>query len=120
MSEETLYDRLGGEPAIGAVVNEFYDRVLADESVAHYFDDVDMSEQRSHQTKFISAVTGGPIQYGGDDMETAHEGLSITDAEFDAIAGHLDDALCEFDVGDADREAVLEAIDGFRAEIVEV
>lgn len=120
MPDETLYDRLGGEPAIGAVVDEFYDRVLADESLAHHFDDVDMSEQRSHQTKFISAVTGGPIQYGGDDMRTAHEGLSITDEEFDAIAGHLDDALREFDVDGADREAVLEAIEGFRAEIVEV
>ena len=119
MSNETLYDRLGGEPAIGAVVDEFYDRVLADESVAHQFDDVDMSDQRSHQTKFISAVAGGPIQYEGDDMETAHEGLSITDAEFDAIAGHLDDALREFDVDDDDREAVLEAIEGFRDDVVE-
>ena len=119
MSDATLYDRLGGEPAVGAVVNEFYDRVLDDESVAHHFDDVDMSDQRSHQTKFLSAVTGGPIQYEGDDMETAHEGLEITDAEFDAIAAHLDDALREFDIADPDREAVMEAIEGFREDIVE-
>ncbi len=119
MADATLYDRLGGEPAVGAVVGEFYDRVLADERVAHHFDDVDMSAQRSHQTRFLSAVTGGPMQYEGDDMETAHEGLSITDAEFDAIAGHLDGALREFDVADADREAVMEAVEEYREDIVE-
>jgi len=119
MSDATLYDRLGGEPAVGAVVNEFYDRVLADERVAHHFDDVDMADQRSHQTKFLSAVTGGPMTYEGDDMETAHEGLAITDDEFDAIATHLDGALREFDVADADREAVMETVEGYRGDIVE-
>ncbi|OYR53059.1 group 1 truncated hemoglobin [Halorubrum sp. Ea8] len=119
MPDATLYDRLGGGPAIGAVVNEFYDRVLADERVAHHFDDVEMADQRSHQTKFLSAVTGGPIEYGGDDMETAHGGLGVTDAEFDAIAAHLDAALREFDVDDADREAVLEAVEAFREDTVE-
>jgi len=119
MSDATLYDRLGGEPAVGAVVNEFYDRVLADDQVAHYFDDVEMSDQRSHQTKFLSAVTGGPTQYEGDDMQTAHEGMGISDAEFGAIATHLDGALREFDVEKADREAVMEAVEGFRDDIVE-
>ena len=119
MSDATLYDRLGGEPAVGAVVNEFYDRVLADEQVSHHFDDVDMMDQRSHQTKFLSAVTGGPMQYEGDDMETAHEGMAITDSEFDAVAGHLDAALREFDVADADREAVMETVEGYRDDIVE-
>jgi hemoglobin len=119
MPDATLYDRLGGEPAVGAVVNEFYDRVLADERVNHHFDDVDMADQRSHQTKFLSAVTGGPMQYEGDDMRTAHETMGITDAEFDAIAGHLDGALREFDVDEADREAVMETVEAYRDDIVE-
>jgi hemoglobin len=119
MPDATLYDRLGGEPAVGAVVNEFYDRVLADERMNHHFDDVDMVDQRSHQTKFLSAVTGGPMQYEGDGMRTAHETMGITDAEFDAIAGHLDGALREFDVDEADREAVMETVEAYRDDIVE-
>jgi len=119
MPDATLYDRLGGEPAIGAVVDEFYDRVLDDERVAHHFDDVEMADQRSHQTKFLSAVTGGPMQYEGEDMRTAHEAMGITDAEFDAVAAHLDGALREFDVADADREAVMETVEGFRDDVVE-
>ncbi|ELZ58564.1 MULTISPECIES: group I truncated hemoglobin [Halorubrum] len=119
MPNETLYDRLGGEPAIGAVVGEFYDRVLADERVAHHFEDVDMAAQRSHQTKFLSAVTGGPIQYEGEDMATAHAGLGITSEEFGVIATHLDKALRAFDVDEADREAVMEAVAGFEDDVVE-
>jgi hemoglobin len=119
MADGTLYDRLGGEPAVGAVVSEFYDRVLADERVCHHFEDVDMADQRSHQTKFLSAVTGGPMRYEGDEMDVAHEGLAITDADFDAVAEHLDDALREFDVDDADRGAVLEAVEAYRDATVE-
>ena len=118
MSNETLYERLGGEPAIGAVVNEFYDRVLADDRVNHHFDDVDMADQRSHQTKFLSAVTGGPLRYEGEEMATAHEELAITSAEYEAVATHLDEALRAFDVDDADRGAVMEAIAGFEADVV--
>ena len=118
MPNETLYERLGGEPAIGAVVSEFYDRVLDDDRVNHHFDDVDMAEQRSHQTKFLSAVTGGPIRYDGEEMAVAHEELAITAAEFEVVAAHLDEALRAFDVADADREAVLEAVEGFEDDVV--
>lgn len=115
---ETLYERLGGEDAIAAVVDEFYDRVVADEQVAHYFEDVDMREQRAHQTKFVSSVTGGPVEYTGAEMEAAHADLVIGPADFQAIATHLDAALVEFDVGEDDREAVLEAIASYRDDIV--
>ncbi|QLK24645.1 group 1 truncated hemoglobin [Natrinema zhouii] len=115
---KTLYERLGGEGAIAAVVDEFYDRVMADEQVAGYFDDVDMQKQRAHQAQFISSVTGGPVEYSGGEMETVHADMGITPSEFRAIATHLDDALAEFDAGEDDREAVLEEIASYQGAIV--
>ena len=115
---ETLYERLGGAEAIGAVVDRFYERVTGDERVAHYFEDVDMEKQRAHQTQFLSAVTGGPADYSGDDMATAHEHLEIARPDFDAIVEHLDATLREFDVGDDDREAVLGAVAEYEDDIV--
>ncbi|MDS0476084.1 group 1 truncated hemoglobin [Natrinema sp. 1APR25-10V2] len=115
---DSLYERLGGEDAIAAVVDEFYDRVMADEQVAGYFDDVDMEKQRAHQTQFISSVAGGPVEYSGEEMAAAHASMGITPSDFQAIATHLDDALAEFDVADDDREAVLEAIASYRSDIV--
>ncbi len=114
----TLYDRLGGQEAIGAVVDEFYDRVLADDQLVHYFDDVDMTKQRAHQTQFLSAVAGGPVEYDGDDMRTAHEHLEINRADFGAIATHLEAALESFDVDREDIDAVLEAVGSYEDDIV--
>ncbi|QSX00550.1 group I truncated hemoglobin [Haloterrigena alkaliphila] len=115
---ETLYERLGGRDAIGAVVDRFYERVIEDEQVAHYFEDVDMQKQRAHQTQFISAVAGGPVDYSGDDMESAHDELGITKPDFYAIVEHLDATMQEFDVDSDDREAVLDAIAEYEGDIV--
>ncbi|MDQ2050371.1 group 1 truncated hemoglobin [Natronolimnohabitans sp. A-GB9] len=117
---DTLYDRLGGRDAISAVVDRFYERVVDDDQVAHYFDDVDMQQQRAHQTQFISAVAGGPVDYSGEDMEAAHDDLGITTADFDVIVGHLEATLEEFDVPEDDREAVLEAVGSYEDDIVTV
>ncbi len=115
---KTLYERLGGEGAITAVVDEFYDRVIADEQVAGYFDDVDMQKQRAHQAQFISSVTGGPVEYSGAEMESVHADMGITPSDFQAIATHLEDALAEFGVGADDREAVLSEIASYQDAIV--
>ncbi|QRV17159.1 group I truncated hemoglobin [Haloterrigena salifodinae] len=115
---ETLYERLGGQDAIGAVVDQFYERVVEDEQVAHYFEDVDMQKQRAHQTQFISAVAGGPVDYSGENMEAAHDDLGITRPDFYVIVEHLDATLREFDVGPDDREAVLDAIAEYEGDIV--
>ncbi|KDE57703.1 globin [Halostagnicola sp. A56] len=118
MPERTLYERLGGENAIAAVVDEFYDRVTADELVAGYFDDVDMQKQRAHQAQFISSVTGGPVEYSGNEMAAVHDDMGITPSEFQAIATHLDDALRTFDIDEGDRQAVLEEIASYEDAIV--
>ena len=75
-NDGTLYERLGGNEAIASVVDEFYDRMLDDERIAGFFENVDMASQRAHQTQFLSSVTGGPVEYSGADMREAHEVLT--------------------------------------------
>lgn len=118
MSEETLYERLGGEDSIEAVVERFYEHVMVDERVNGYFEDVDMERQIAHQTQFISSVTGGPVDYTGEEMTEAHEGMGITEEEFYAIAEHLDIALAEYDVPEEEREDVLAEIESYEEAIV--
>ena len=115
---ETLYERLGGEDAIATVVDRFYERVLADETLAHFFEDVDMQKQRAHQTQFLSAVAGGPVDYAGRDMTTAHDHLEIGPDHFEAIATHLEETLESVGVEAADREAVISAFDSYEDAIV--
>ncbi|MFC4986388.1 MULTISPECIES: group I truncated hemoglobin [Saliphagus] len=118
MTDETLYERLGGRESIATVVDSFYEKVLDDERVAGYFDGIDMERQRIHQTQFLSAVTGGPVEYTGDEMASAHDHLDIAPEEFEAIATHLDRTLAEFEVSEDDREAVMDAVYGYEEAIV--
>lgn len=117
-TDEPLFDRLGGQDAIETVVDDFYDRVLNDKQVAHHFEETDTTALRAHQAQFISAVTGGPVDYDGADMYDSHEGMGITDDEFDAVAEHLETALEINDVPESDRQQVLIEIDSYRSDIV--
>ncbi|NHN57951.1 group 1 truncated hemoglobin [Halorussus rarus] len=107
---QTLYERLGGRDAIAAVVESFYERVLDDERVAHFFEDADVASLRTHQTQFLASATGGPVEYDGADLETAHAHLDIGAQDFEIIAVHLDEALASFEVPDGERGEVLAAV----------
>jgi len=89
----TIYDSIGGAPAVSAAVDDFYVRVLADPALAPFFGNVDMSKLKSHQRSFIAAAVGGSEIYAGRDMAAAHAGLDIADSDFDAVVGHLVDTL---------------------------
>jgi hemoglobin len=94
----SIYEQLGGMDVIGMVVDEFYGRVLADDTLSPLFAGKDMPELKRHQTRFISYALGGPNQYTGRSMRRAHEGLAITPAQFAAVAGHLKASLEAFAV----------------------
>lgn len=94
----TIYEQLGGAPAVNAAVDIFYGKVLADAGLAPYFDDTDMAHLKAHQRAFITAAVGGPAGYSGRDMAAAHAGLDIDKAAFDAVVGHLVATLVELDV----------------------
>jgi hemoglobin len=89
----SIFDSIGGTPAVRAAVDELYVRLRDDPALAEYFVDVDMAQLKAHQRSFIAAAIGGPQVYSGRDMAAAHRGLDITDADFDAVVGHLVETL---------------------------
>ncbi|MBL6953811.1 MAG: group 1 truncated hemoglobin [Alphaproteobacteria bacterium] len=98
---ETLFERLGGAPAVDAAVDIFYRKVLTDPSISDYFDTTDMDAQRAKQKSFLTMAFGGPHDYTGSDMRTAHQDLvkrGLDDSHFDAVAGHLQTTLQELGV----------------------
>ncbi len=103
----SLYDRLGGEGAIASVVDKFYDFILIDPKVNHFFSTTDMTKQRRLQKEFITLVffnfifqvTGGPNVYEGKDMKEAHKHIKISQQDYDAIWGHLEASLNAHKVG---------------------
>jgi hemoglobin len=89
MAEVTIYEAIGGMPAIVAVVDDFYARVLADADLAGFFASTDMARLATRQAEFFGAALGGPIPYTGASMADAHRGRAIERKHFDLVAGHL-------------------------------
>lgn len=89
----TLFERLGGVPAIKAAVSAFYERVLADPVLQPFFKDTNMRWLEGRQNAFFIQALGGPQVYKGKDMVAAHVKLPIEQQHFDRVAGHLVAAL---------------------------
>jgi hemoglobin len=87
------YDAIGGGPAVSAVVNDFYVRVLGDPQLAPYFEGVDMPRLKRHQVLLVTQVLGGPANYDGRALDEAHEGLGVDHDDFAAVASHLTAAM---------------------------
>ena len=82
-SEElALYDRLGGAVGIDGCVRAFYERVLADDRLAGFFESVDMEEQAEQMSRYLAQAVGGPRKYRGRAMRAAHRELGIGESDF--------------------------------------
>lgn len=106
----TLYEKIGGQPVVAQIVDDFYKRVLADDTVNHFFANTDMEKQRRHQTAFVSHALGGSNQYSGRSMEKAHAGLDLQPEHFESIANHLAESLAEYGLTQEEITSVLERI----------
>ena len=91
----SVFERIGGNEAVNAAVDIFYRKVLSDDSISHFFDDVDMEGQINKQKAFLTMAFGGPNHYTGKDLREAHKHMHLTEAHFAAVAGHLQATLEE-------------------------
>jgi len=94
----SLYDQIGGEASMSAAVELFYKKVLADDRVNYFFDDINMKVQKRKQQAFLSAALGGPTPWEGKDLRKAHSDMDLTEVHFNAIAEHLQATLEELKV----------------------
>ncbi|WP_124727836.1 group I truncated hemoglobin [Staphylospora marina] len=117
--QQSLFGRLGGKKeTIEALVEAFYQRVLADDTLKGLFVNTDMVRQKRHMTAFLVFALGGPNEYKGKGMREAHAHLNITEAQFASVAGHLVDTLKSFDVQEEYINAIIEKVASLKPEVV--
>jgi hemoglobin len=115
----TLFDRLGGMPAIEAVVDELFARIAADPKLNASFAGAPIPRTRRRLIEFVCMAAGGPCTYSGRDMKSSHAGMGVTSAQFDALAGHLVGALDKFKVPEREKSELLSLVAPTKADIVE-
>jgi hemoglobin len=121
MVDETQsdYQAIGGAEAVKHVVGRFYEMVLADPELAPYFVGVDLVRLKRHQVLLVSQVLGGPAEYDGRDLKTAHQGRGITKDHFGRVVVHLVAALREAGVPEEIIGRVGEALGPTEGDVVE-
>ena len=119
---KSLFDRLGGEAAVEAAVVDFYERVMSDPSLSPCFEHLDMDAQIKKQIAFMKMAFGGPNQYTGKDLRTAHASLvaskGLTDSHFDPAGTPLGETLTELGVDDATTSEVISVVAGTRSDVL--
>jgi hemoglobin len=135
-----LFDRLGGEKGIAAIVDDFTPRVLQDPRVNWQRKDVkagglsflrkgsdpaawsattvNIANLKRHLVQFIVLATGGPVRYDGKEMKSAHAGMRITNPEFDATLGDLKASLDRLQIPNKEQKELLSIIESTRPQIV--
>lgn len=106
----SLYEELGGDPAISAALDDFYVRVMGDPRVNVFFDGVDVERVKRKQRAFLAMAFGGPNEYDGRDLATAHARAragGLDEARFEAFMGHFRDTLTDLGVPDPKVEEVM-------------
>ncbi|HET8575612.1 MAG TPA: group 1 truncated hemoglobin [Methylomirabilota bacterium] len=118
MEKKPLYDRLGGKPAIQAVVDDFIGNVAGDRRINQRFASADIPRLKTRLVDQICEASGGPCKYTGQPMKVAHAGMKITEAEFNALVEDLVKSLDKFRVPAQEKSELLGALGGMKGDIV--
>ena len=101
----TLYEKLGGKKTVKLVVEKFYERVLKDDRINHFFDPVDMFKQKIHQIDFLTYAFEGSERYRGSTIREVHKKLvqerGLSDKHFNAFVEDLVETLKELEISPA-------------------
>ncbi|OLC51807.1 MAG: hypothetical protein AUH85_18340 [Chloroflexi bacterium 13_1_40CM_4_68_4] len=116
----TLYDRLGGGPAIEAVVEDFVARCAGDGRINGKFARTDIGRLTTMLVDQVTEATGGPAIYRGRSMTDTHRDMAVTAGEFDALVGDLVATLDRFEVGKGEQQELLGVLGSLRGDIVEI
>jgi hemoglobin len=117
-SATSLYERLGGEEAISAVVTEFLTIVGGDDRINTFFANTNLDRLNTLLVEQIGQASGGPQMYSGRDMKTAHAGLEITEDDFNALVEDLVMALDKFEVPEMEKSELLGLLGPMQGDIV--
>jgi hemoglobin len=117
--EKTLYTRLGGKPAIRAVVNDFVGNVAADKRINRFFAKTDIPNLKRQLVNQICQGSGGPCKYTGRTMKDAHRGMGVSGGDFGALVEDLQKSLNKFKVPVREQGELLAILGPMKKDIVE-
>jgi hemoglobin len=120
-ARQSLYARLGGYDTLAAFVRELMPRLHNDPVLGVYWKGKSLDSRRREDkllVDFLGAAFQGPIEYFGRDMKISHDGLGITEREWNMTIGHISATLDALGVAEREKTEFLEAAASLKWEIV--
>jgi hemoglobin len=119
-AQPSLYDRLGGEPVMTAVVSETIDQVVADPKLNASFKGTDIGRVKRLIVEQICDISGGGCHYSGDTMRDVHADHNVTQAQFFGLVEILRSALRRHHVPLRARNQLLALLAPMAPDVIEV
>lgn len=88
--DRSAYERLGGEAALRAIIDDFVERVTSDMMIGFLFRGVDKQRLKELEFQFASRHLGGPHRYEGRPLPEAHKAHPIMGGQFNRRLRLLD------------------------------
>lgn len=118
IDKNTLFEEMGGRPAIERITKVFYERIYNDPWLKQFFDGIPREHIESQQNDFMQAALGGPNRYSGKTPPSAHQHIFITQEVYDAREAHLLAAFKECNTSELMVEKWLKVDDTFHGRVV--
>lgn len=116
--QKNLYDRLGGKPAINAVVGELWSVAAADVRINNRFANTKPEIFGAQLVDFLCQASGGPCKFTGRDMKSAHTDMKLTEFEFNALAEDTIKALDKFKVPAKEKDEVIGLLGSLKGDVI--
>lgn len=114
----TLFQRIGGMNTIRIIVDRFYNKIINDTNIQHFFEVDNIKALKSKQTTFLAYVFGAPSIRSEINLQKAHAHLDIKEEHFDCVAQHLLDSLIELEFDKELQEEVMQIIKKTKASVL--
>jgi truncated hemoglobin YjbI len=116
--QASLYERLGGEAGIRKIASDILDKNKNNPKIGHHFKEVNMQRLKQLVFEFFSMGTGGPHQYTGRDMITAHKGLNISENDFEIGNTDTIETMEALGIGSTEIKEVIDILNSLKGDVV--
>ena len=117
-TDDSLYQQLGGQPALVVLMDDFMTRLLADKRMAPFFKDVDHKHVKAQLVAQFCEVSGGPCKLKGPDMKKAHAGFDVSKGDFNALVEVLQHSMDAQGIGFGTQNRLLARLAPMHRDIV--
>jgi len=117
--QSSLFEKIGGERGVTALVDAFYRRVLTDSELSPFFQGVSMEKLSNMQTQLFSVALGGPILYTGRPISYAHDRLGITPKHLQIFLEHFFETVSELGLSKHDEIEIIDRINLYADQVTQ-